>query len=132
MSSIEQANDVKNSTDANLLADRHIEEHAFHSIAFTAKILGTVLIDPAHLIKVSIPSKQIFGLFEVKAISYELNTISGEYTSQIKFGEFYRPYMHFIRNSMKSSSTLRDIYNNSIYDNYGMKERNLNNGLITK
>jgi ElaB/YqjD/DUF883 family membrane-anchored ribosome-binding protein len=132
LTSIEQANDVKSKAEAAELADKYVESHAFHSIAFTAKILGTALLDPAHLINVSIPSKQIFGAFEVKAINYELNTVSGEYTSQITFGQLYRPYMHFIRNSMKSRGTLRNIYNDSIYNNYGMKETSQNTGLNHK
>ena len=111
--------DVKTYADAQVVSKAKVEANSMFNPAFSALILGSVLLEPGQYINVRIPQYHLFGSYEIQAITHSINFVDEYFTSHIDFNKTSGKFCNMIKRLKKAERNMKWMRNSDVYSTVG-------------
>lgn len=119
----EDSTDINNQTDADIEAQRHVEQNSYPLTSFTLVLKGTSLLNPAQYMVSKLTGHYLVGDYSTKTVTHSITKDEG-YISRISVnrpGSYYNQIMVKLENNLRKYLNLdsRIMYNRAVLGNMG-------------
>jgi hypothetical protein len=111
--------DVKTYADAQVVSKSKIEANSIFNPAFSATILGSVLLEPGQYINVRIPQYHLYGSYEIQAITHSINFVDEYFTSNVDFNKTSGKFYNMIKRLRSAERNMKWMRNTDVYSTVG-------------